>query len=453
MRTFSGTQHHPTAAWAHPRKSFAVMLGCAVVLVAGAISSCSASKPCTPGSTQACVGPAACAGGQLCQVGGETWSACDCGGSGGGAGSDDGGRSPDGGVCLSPLPPDPLPRSFLDADGDGVADSADNCPFTSNHDQVDSDGDGVGSVCDNCAAVVNSNQLDADGDGLGDPCDSDLDGDGLPNAIDNCPGTSNADQQRTMAAASFGDACNPDDDLDGVIDTRDNCPLLPNPSQGAVAPTVTCDVDLDGDTVGDSFDNCPKMQNTNQNDVDLDGLGDVCDADVDADGVANAADNCPRDGNPRQVDTDGDTLGDACDARECFVVDPRLREHCLDPQLPFMVSISGPLSVPTGELTRLPILANRPQVTIQYRWTVVAKPAGATPVLQHDTGTVSQSRGIEYSYAPTAPAAFYAGQPGTYELQVQGDLAASDPLYPENTSSTATVVVVATGDAAPLVCP
>jgi hypothetical protein len=36
----------------------------------------------------------------------------------------------------------------LDADGDGVADAADNCPAVSNHDQADSDGDGVGDACD-----------------------------------------------------------------------------------------------------------------------------------------------------------------------------------------------------------------------------------------------------------------------------------------------------------------
>ena len=35
-----------------------------------------------------------------------------------------------------------------DADGDGVADSVDNCPDTPNPDQVDFDGDGVGDACD-----------------------------------------------------------------------------------------------------------------------------------------------------------------------------------------------------------------------------------------------------------------------------------------------------------------
>lgn len=35
-----------------------------------------------------------------------------------------------------------------DSDSDGVPDSEDNCPFTSNDDQEDVDGDGLGDVCD-----------------------------------------------------------------------------------------------------------------------------------------------------------------------------------------------------------------------------------------------------------------------------------------------------------------
>lgn len=35
-----------------------------------------------------------------------------------------------------------------DADGDGIPDEADNCPFDNNPDQMDSDGDGIGDVCD-----------------------------------------------------------------------------------------------------------------------------------------------------------------------------------------------------------------------------------------------------------------------------------------------------------------
>src|ERR1043165_5879542 len=45
-----------------------------------------------------------------------------------------------------------------DADGDGKADSTDNCPFSSNRDQSDLDGDGVGNTCDNCSDASNSAQ-------------------------------------------------------------------------------------------------------------------------------------------------------------------------------------------------------------------------------------------------------------------------------------------------------
>jgi YD repeat-containing protein len=72
-----------------------------------------------------------------------------------------------------------------DTDGDGIADSADNCPGTINYDQADLDGDGVGDACDadldgdgvpnatdNCVRDPNAGQADADGDGLGDVCTS-----------------------------------------------------------------------------------------------------------------------------------------------------------------------------------------------------------------------------------------------------------------------------------------
>ena len=43
---------------------------------------------------------------------------------------------------------------FPDADGDGIEDSADNCPNDVNEDQADADADGFGDVCNSSAAVV-----------------------------------------------------------------------------------------------------------------------------------------------------------------------------------------------------------------------------------------------------------------------------------------------------------
>jgi len=82
---------------------------------------------------------------------------------------------------------------FVDRDGDGVADSADNCPLVSNASQTDTDGDGMGDVCD----------TDADGDGMPNaweiahglnPLDAsdasgDPDGDGISNLQEYLNGT------------------------------------------------------------------------------------------------------------------------------------------------------------------------------------------------------------------------------------------------------------------------
>lgn len=45
-------------------------------------------------------------------------------------------------------------QAFLDSDGDGVPDVADNCPNNSNVDQLDTDGDGIGDVCDAATTFV-----------------------------------------------------------------------------------------------------------------------------------------------------------------------------------------------------------------------------------------------------------------------------------------------------------
>lgn len=60
---------------------------------------------------------------------------------------------------------------FIDLDGDGFTDIADNCPSTPNSDQLDADGDGSGDACDNCPLTRNPDQLDSDKDGRGDACE------------------------------------------------------------------------------------------------------------------------------------------------------------------------------------------------------------------------------------------------------------------------------------------
>ncbi|OFV91080.1 MAG: hypothetical protein A3J75_02640 [Acidobacteria bacterium RBG_16_68_9] len=47
----------------------------------------------------------------------------------------------------------PVPPNGPDGDADGVLDSVDNCPKTTNADQADGDRDGVGDACDACDAT------------------------------------------------------------------------------------------------------------------------------------------------------------------------------------------------------------------------------------------------------------------------------------------------------------
>ncbi|HUD71171.1 MAG TPA: thrombospondin type 3 repeat-containing protein [Dongiaceae bacterium] len=176
----------------------------------------------------------------------------------------------------------------VDSDGDGIADTTDNCPNTPNANQANADGDARGDVCDNCVTAANSDQTDSDSDGDG-------------NACDNCPNLANSNQANGDGDA-FGDACDScptvsdsgaDSDLDGLGDACDNCPAVSNTSQN----------DADGDGDGDACDNCPATANSNQADGDGDGFGNACDncagvanadqADADGDGVGNSCDNCP----------------------------------------------------------------------------------------------------------------------------------------------------------------
>ena len=82
-----------------------------------------------------------------------------------------------------------LVEVISDEDGDGIPDTADNCPLIPNSLQEDGDVDGVGDVCDNCTLIANGpllplnagliSQRDTDGDGFGNKCDADIDNTGL----------------------------------------------------------------------------------------------------------------------------------------------------------------------------------------------------------------------------------------------------------------------------------
>jgi len=118
-----------------------------------------------------------------------------------------------------------------------------------------------------------------------------------------------------------------------------------------------CGPDLDGDGYVGEDDNCPTVYNPLQEDLDVDGVGDVCDscpgtapgAAVDANGCSQAqvdqdidgicdpgiistlctgTDNCPSIANAGQSDKDSDGTGDACDGLPCGQNAVLVGENC-----------------------------------------------------------------------------------------------------------------------------
>ncbi|MBU2523814.1 thrombospondin type 3 repeat-containing protein [Patescibacteria group bacterium] len=104
---------------------------------------------------------------------------------------------------------DPMCQGPIDFDGDGVADSEDNCIFVSNADQDDTDSDGVGNVCDDCPGSPIGGQVNEFGCPLASGEDDDFDG--IDNAFDNCPNVPNVSQADADGDAvpgiTGGDAC------------------------------------------------------------------------------------------------------------------------------------------------------------------------------------------------------------------------------------------------------
>jgi OOP family OmpA-OmpF porin len=108
--------------------------------------------------------------------------------------------------------------------------------------EADSDGDGVADSRDDCPNTAPGVKVDAHG------CPKDSDGDGVPDSSDKCPKT-------PKGAAVDRDGCpTADADGDGVPDRTDKCPDTP---RGAKVDATGCPLDTDGDGVYDGIDQCP----------------------------------------------------------------------------------------------------------------------------------------------------------------------------------------------------
>jgi OmpA-OmpF porin, OOP family len=124
-----------------------------------------------------------------------------------------------------------------DRDGDGIADSLDQCPTVRENyngfedldgcpDDPDTDKDGVPDSRDACMLEPEDKDGYLDADGCPDP---DNDADGIPDAADKCP-----NDAEDPDGFEDEDGC-PDDDNDGdtVADIYDECPNTPGQPSGA----------------------------------------------------------------------------------------------------------------------------------------------------------------------------------------------------------------------------
>lgn len=151
---------------------------------------------------------------------------------------------------------------FPDEDGDGVADSADLCPYTGgtetadsngcSPEQFDSDEDGVMDSIDACPETLSGDSVDQNGCSA---ANRDSDQDGMVDSIDQCPDTPPGSAIDLIGCA-VGDVVDPDSDGDGVRDSADSCP---GTAGGSVVDSQGCAVgqsepDQGGDVTGESSD-------------------------------------------------------------------------------------------------------------------------------------------------------------------------------------------------------
>ena len=133
---------------------------------------------------------------------------------------------------------------------------------------------------------------------------TDSDGDGIADSLDNCPNTYNT-SQADFDRDDLGNLCDSDDDNDGVPDSSDAFPLDATESVDTDHDGIgnKADTDDDNDGVPDSSDAFP-LDATESVDTDHDGIGNKADTDDDGDNVPDAQDAFPLDAS-KSVNTDG----------------------------------------------------------------------------------------------------------------------------------------------------
>lgn len=118
----------------------------------------------------------------------------------------------------------------------------------------DDDNDGILDTADNCQFVANADQMNHDTDALGDACDDDDDNDGVPDAQDAFP--FDPTEWLDTDGDGIGNNADPDDDNDGVPDEDDPFPLDPfllSRTIGAKGDIAGYSVAMVGDVNGDGY--------------------------------------------------------------------------------------------------------------------------------------------------------------------------------------------------------
>ncbi len=165
-----------------------------------------------------------------------------------------------------------------DADGDGLIDDWDRCPFQPEDEDGFEDDDG-------CP-------------------EEDNDVDGIPDVADQCP-----NEAEDPDGFNDEDGCPElDNDLDGVPDTKDVCPMDIEDKDNFEDEDGCPDLDNDKDGILDNFDQCKDLPEDKDNFEDEDGCPDK---DNDKDGIPDDIDKCPNDAETLNGVKDGDGCPDS----------------------------------------------------------------------------------------------------------------------------------------------